>query len=529
MRLIPLNMTHGGGHYLLSMELGRPMPNHPPFKLIMDTASGQTLVFGCEANTTEFHRFGSSTGEGFGYSTSGNLCFNQTWNYECLQDGDNNNNNNGTTCSHQVEVGLSKTYFVDYLRPELFIPYIYSLGPSLQEYTTTIDDVHVENSRVWIGIERNYDSKFYWNGTDGQFGIEFVRDQDPLRYVSPFEELLFATSTFQDRAIHDSIYLYSLDLQPWLSPTPSYLTLNGYLNAEDQPVEWAERPMALNDSRYWYFNMYHLSLCGVSVFGNYSAYWPVLIDSGASWLTLPAEMFDAFISWAPVGECGYGLYLKNPAYFVCQVGEDALQYPDRMPPLTFALSDNGVAHGISLRNLVVPATPDTPSVLPAPIFAVKRGNSLGHVKGIPTHPGTSKISVGARFLSGFTTVFDTKTGLVGFRGRVPLPNTVPLAEMLFDASHPDRATFLAPADHFCPSTVSCHGAETYYQPQNACIAPDCSIYFFRALDRSNGYCVLSYGFEATLITTILIATLMEIYLYRGYQKLAKFFVTVDPL
>jgi hypothetical protein len=171
------------------------------------------------------------------------------------------------------------------------------------------------------------------------------------------------------------------------------------------------------------FTLFSPTVCGVSLLGNVSSHWTVVIDSTKEGIMFPSFLYDSFITW--VGGSDGTLFFS-------------------------------------------------PSEVNAPIVPIDLSN----------------VSV-------------TSTG-VGFGNETnfSFPERFPIifgSDIMFRSSN----TSSTPSNVCSVFRPECVGGETYYEPLNVCLPPECGEFFFQQLDDSTRTCVWSSSVYVVSITCVL--------------------------
>eukprot|EP00494_Astrolonche_serrata_P030563 UN30831 len=146
---------------------------------------------------------------------------------------------------------------------------------------------------------------------------------------------------------------YALDFN--VPPKPSFWDIN-HINPEyeDKLLQGASVTFEESSKRYTRFDMFDLTLCDVYLFGEYSSRSPAMIDTGASCLGLPTEIFNVLFNWVP-NECEFnGIDFANEGD-VCYLPDD---FVGTLPPLKFRLTQDGPWLYMPLDTLIVPNRKD---------------------------------------------------------------------------------------------------------------------------------------------------------------------------
>lgn len=244
---------------------------------------------------------------------------------------------------------------------------------------------------------------------------------------------------------------------------------------------------------YHTFMIRELKVCGVDLIDNFTDYsFHGLVDTGASCLGLPQELFDSLISWLPV-VCHTRTFLTGGLRqdVQCVLKPDV---PTVLPTLTFIMS---------------PATgrdnDHTPLHLPLEDLLIGRQLCLRRTDAVVPGVGVvsfgiSTISFGNRALRSLFTVFHG-----------------PTAQMAMANKNPQQTS----SDIQCVPRTVCKGMQEAYTALNQCVDPPCSDYYFFEFDDDEKVCYLSATFHiigATLLAAFfgaeVLMTELELWLGR---------------
>lgn len=97
--------------------------------------------------------------------------------------------------------------------------------------------------------------------------------------------------------------VFALDLQPDNSSILSTLQLGGVAAEYQDTLIWSEKQLRDQPVAHTLF-LDAFSVCGVSIFGNWSNNWEVKVDAASTCLVLPQEFYDTVVAWLPVNLTG---------------------------------------------------------------------------------------------------------------------------------------------------------------------------------------------------------------------------------
>ena len=280
---------------------------------------------------------------------------------------------------------------------------------------------------------------------------------------------------------------FSLDFND--SPTPSQMDIGGVQERYRDNIRWSPIKISLN---YHWFELHSMSVCGVDVMsfeGSVAPPFASFVDTGASCLQLPAEMFDALVSWLPViceAQDGFDPYSFSSygTSSVCYVDADLVA--DGLPTISFTVSADGAPLYLPLKSLLL-AEADGKQRL-----CITRGYSFYLSR---------SISFGTRAVSAFYAAFDMGSDQVGFANK---------------AAH-------AASHAMCREREECRGSQTTNPAQNQCLDPDCYYFPLLRLEESSMTCRLTpsfYWFASVMLVLFVVIEvgLNEAHVY--YTQLA---------
>ena len=269
---------------------------------------------------------------------------------------------------------------------------------------------------------------------------------------------------------------FGLDLRDDDDSVESSLEMGGYDNVNHN-LQWYQQPTA--DPANHEVLADDLSLCGVSLYSNWSTTWPVLFDTSASCVTLPVEVYDVFNTWL------------DPSAL------DTDEKIDHAPPLSFTLSGLSDPLYIRLSDLLVDdGVIGTHETAPPPLPNGKRFCVVRSLEAVQQQSARQytwpRIIFGNMALRSlyFAADFDTQSVGLAFKGNVPTETQVAAAGG-------------------CAVKATCMGAETYDKYTNTCVAPPCKDYFFVDRDPDTMECVWRSGTLGLGILAVMVIVLAE--------------------
>jgi hypothetical protein len=337
--------------------------------------------------------------------------------------------------------------------------------------------------------------------------------------VSPWLQLL-APHQLADRAP-----IVTLDLRP--SAQPSRVLVGGIDERYRAAYQWAAPAVVPN---FHAFHVFDVTLCGQSLVANFTELMPLtaVIDTGASCLTLPAELFDAAVSWLPV-TC-----VSQPfgAEKACTIA--AASASTQLPDLGFVMGRDAASASapllLSVSNLLLPAaftplmtgtawTPSTPPpppsaslFWPSPSPASLPTASIGgdgssrrlcmvrgpQLLGNEAQPSARQIVFGANAITDWQVVLAMHTAQVGIAQREP------------------RA---APRVAQCNAPVRCSGQQDAYPAMRLCIDPDCARFAWWELDPVFRECRVRIDIQGALFAVAVAVMAIELFMHCRRLKL----------
>lgn len=161
---------------------------------------------------------------------------------------------------------------------------------------------------------------------------------------------------------------------PWSRTVLSRAPHHVVAGARAPPVQWSDR-IPYSRPFFHHFTIHSLSVCGVSMFANYTQHWDggghtratpcrttrahmrstAIVDTGASCLSLPGEFFDMMMAWIP-SSCDAPVHVNGQygsmMYQTCYVNETVVN----LPSLSFTVTNGGDPIYLPIQNLLLPAS-----------------------------------------------------------------------------------------------------------------------------------------------------------------------------
>ena len=226
----------------------------------------------------------------------------------------------------------------------------------------------------------------------------------------------------------------------------------------------------------------------------------MIIDTGSSCLTLPAEIYGSFYSW------------WNKSYAVNNI--------NNLPSFKFTLADidhsdsSDLSSGkfyIRLSDLVVDASAINMEKGALNLgghkkLCVLQGDSIQSYIGDSTY-NTPLISIGALALRSFYFAANMSKGSIGLANKLT-------------AEDVSNAEYLTSSSGYCLKPTQCRGKQFYVKSYNTCNSPSCSQYFFLYLDEDTQICFYNMTFINAGIIVIIILAIIESITYFVLQYTA---------
>ncbi len=338
-----------------------------------------------------------------------------------------------------------------------------------------------------------------WNLTNGDLGLTYsgcVWESCP----TPFQSILYNTSTLLNPA-ESSNSTFGLDFRNTNSDILSIASLNstmqlgGVKEEYEQLITWLPQPSITPD--YHYFMIQNLQFCGSQLFSNYSTTWQVMIDTGASCLSLPGEMYDAFAARFVNGtEITSLANLPSFTFELCTETKTETFY---LPLGIFAV-DYDAGEGA-----MGPLTFNYKGSESEMKLCILRGSDIEQGGTFRSPPPI--ISFGNLALQSLYFASDFATITEGFANKLTTT----------ERSYYDNYQ----VNPSCAAQPICVGDQTYFPNSNTCKEPNCDKYFFVHLDKESHSCVFNQsavGFGLIFIGFIMFLEVVSFLLeqYTGY-------------
>lgn len=291
----------------------------------------------------------------------------------------------------------------------------------------------------------------------------------------------------------------------------SSMQLGGFAARYVDSLVWSERAV-YDFPRSYLFPMYQLRMCGVNVFSSTTAHWPVLIDTGAVCLTLPAEFYDSVMSWTPArcvdAESQGGLSTESRCYVPADVAARGL------PVLSFSLQQdldlNDDAQPtqlfLPLEELLLPPEPSDEEANAGDLYyCIMKGPSASEVMTQYLSPERSHIAFGTQVLHALYAAFDVEEQRVGLANKASVLD----------------ARSLSRANEQCADVAQCVGGQVYYADANACVSPDCEVYALQMLDVETQTCIVAPSWGVFGVVTMAVFAATSFWMHMRTAKLTR--------
>ncbi|CEP00691.1 unnamed protein product (mitochondrion) [Plasmodiophora brassicae] len=277
--------------------------------------------------------------------------------------------------------------------------------------------------------------------------------------------------------------LVSIDLG---GPAPQLL-IGDVPGARAPPVQWSDR-IPYSRPFFHHFTIHSLSVCGVSMFANYTQHWDAIVDTGASCLSLPGEFFDTVMAWIP-SSCDAPVHVNGQygsmMYQTCYVNETVVN----LPSLSFTVTNGGDPIYLPIQNLLLPSSGGRRRI------CMFRDIDAFSSTAVQLRP----ISFGALAMTALFASFDMSSAQrVGLANQPGINGTG--------------------ANDNCKAPAPCIGQQTYWAPLNACQDPDCSNYLVMGLDPATRQCTFDQAAAITVYAIVTALFVAEVGLQAFYRQ-----------
>ncbi|GLE09018.1 hypothetical protein PINS_up020545 [Pythium insidiosum] len=241
----------------------------------------------------------------------------------------------------------------------------------------------------------------------------------------------------------------------------------------------------------------------VDMFGEFSGYWDAVVDLNAACLSLPQQFYDSLAGW--IG-------------FTYNEERKVTEFPaaSALPSLLFSLTFDGRSHVVPLERLVLRNASTTSastawvciqrgasimqngasmfSALDSDTTSAQRYRLHGSMSLPLYNMAQVPIIFGHMMLQAMgAIVVDGDAKQVAFPRRKALDDTTDAGEEEEDEKEDEddrgRREVLQTAA-MCHPVKQCVGQQLYVPRLNACLDPDCSLYYFQSLDPTTKRCTI---------------------------------------
>jgi hypothetical protein len=244
-----------------------------------------------------------------------------------------------------------------------------------------------------------------------------------------------------------------------------------------------------------------LSFCGINMLANISRTYPVLVDTGSSCLTLPAELYDHFTAWLDNNTVIMAPELL-PAFSFKLVGNDGHMSEELFIPLsTLLVSVGSIDKEAGAPYIVLQENINGVSVDLKKRICVLKGAEIGHPYSYPA----PLIVFGALTLQSLYFAADFETFAMGLANKLS----------------PTDTAYYQENRQYCTAAVQCTGGQSFVPAKNFCKPPRCDQYFFSEVDPATQTCVASaspFYFGLIFLAVIILMEVISFFVsqYSGY-------------
>jgi hypothetical protein len=257
------------------------------------------------------------------------------------------------------------------------------------------------------------------------------------------------------------------------------------------------------------FSMYNIQICDIPIVNDIfkgstssssTVAYQSILDTGSTCLNLPAEIFDAVVSWIPALQCQR--YTSNDintaGSTLCWIDSNVTmshtgQRLEILPTLNFALCPTCQQMYLNLTDLIMydSAFDITSPILFTATNTSQRGHRvcLSRAAAIDQSNSNNFITFGSLTLRSFYVVSDMNSQTVGMVQKNRYGNN--------NADSIGKNDIIRRSNIGCALPVQCSGEEQYYRPLNTCVPPNCADYIFFDYNSESRSCQLSIVFYVT--------------------------------
>lgn len=286
-----------------------------------------------------------------------------------------------------------------------------------------------------------------------------------------------------------------------IASSSSSMQLGGVSATYQDQLTWSEMPTP-GSTYYHQFMLNDLSFCGINMLANISRTYPVLVDTGSSCLTLPAEIYNHFTAWLYNSTVVMSPELL-PAFSFKLVGNDGQMSEELFIPLsTLLVSLGSIEKEAGAPFIEVQENINGVSVTHQKRICVLKGAEIGHPYNYPA----PLIVFGALTLQSLYFAADFETFALGLANKLS----------------PTDTAYYQQNRQYCAAAVQCTGGQSFVPAKNYCKPPRCDQYFFSEVDPATQTCVASaspYYFGIIFLAVIVLMEVISFFVgqYSGYM------------
>lgn len=275
--------------------------------------------------------------------------------------------------------------YIDYINNDNYIPYIYA------------DTIIIDSKDHNISLFKNES----WS--DGVLGLVYDYHQQ-----TSFWQILGIKEEHSVLIAFDSL--------------KGFIDIGNISKEYESLIDYSENIWW--NATYHYFYIYQLSICNIDIFDilNIGSYYLAMIDTGATCLTLPPEIFDLLFKYIPYSFICNGN--QTFCYISNEIKNDDLNKFDSFPMLSFKLNENDNNNNnvfyVSLKDLIIELSNDKEIK-----YCIERGkHSINDISECTPNPkkqqgshdctGNGIIIFGTKVLQSLYTILDYPNKRVGF-------------------------------------------------------------------------------------------------------------------
>jgi hypothetical protein len=362
-----------------------------------------------------------------------------------------------------------------------------------------------------------------WNLSSGDLGLSYNQSCTSSSLTcgpSAFQQLLLNSSSSSSSSSsnsNDNNTTFGLDFRDANSSIASVasrhstMQLGGVDPRFEASLDWLAQPTQL--PYYHMLMLENLQFCGTSLLGNYSTTWPVMVDTGSSCLSLPAEIYDSFAAWFDNSTVVDSLASLPAFSFALNIPATASRSAQTLfvPLGVLAIDQESTSrlHGIpTVEVLETSSSSSAPSQYTRQHLCVLRGANIVKAGGVFADPPPA-IVFGSLVLQSLYFAADFRTASEG------LANKLSAAEVSYYGGRNAASHFVN-----CARPTNCSAHQSYSPTNNHCDNPSCDQYFFVRMDPETKQCVYKEDAMGLGLTVVAIVLLMEVVSFATQQYTA---------